>query len=204
MLRIDREQCHWELHAGLAQGTVFGLEPLDRIVARTESAVRKPALAAINGDFFVIQPGPYQGDPRGIQIAEGELVSAPRGNAFWISVDGSPKMGPVASKLKAVWPDGNTETAIGLNEARADDAVVLYTPTLGLPAHKGQSESPGTRTRGGKELVLEHIAGQAWLPVTVGTICSAKVSEIRDGGNAPLSPSRMILSIGPKRMSSRR
>ena len=38
--------------------------------------MRKPALAAINGDFFVIQPGPYQGDPRGIQIAEGELVSA--------------------------------------------------------------------------------------------------------------------------------
>jgi hypothetical protein len=201
-LRVDRNQDQWEIHAGLGQGTVFGLEPLDGIVARTESILRKSAVAAINGDFFVIQPGPYQGDPRGIQITEGELVSGPTGNAFWISADGRPNMGPVVSKLKMVWPDGITETAIGLNEARADDAVVLYTPTLGMRADNAPKASPGTRTHGGRELVLEQVEGQPWLPIAVGTTCTGKVSEIRDGGDTPLSPTRMILSIGPKKLST--
>lgn len=193
-LRIDRSKSQWELHIALGQGTVFGLEPLDGIVSRTASALQKSPVAAINGDFFVIKPGPYQGDPRGIQITDGELVSRPTGNAFWIGIDGSLNIGPIESRLRVVWADG-TESAIGLNEARADDAVALYTPTLGIRADE---PPPGTRTQGGKELLLERVEGQPWLPIAVGVTYTGKVAEIRDGGDTPLSPDRMILSIGPK------
>jgi hypothetical protein len=220
----------------------FGVEPLDGIVNRTAFALGKPALAAINGDFFEIKQGPYQGDPRGIQIVEGELVSRPTGNAFWVAADGSLNIGRVASKLRVVWPDGKTETAIGLNEARAEDAIVLYTPTLCIRANdppkqpEGTSNVPllgtssvwktdyaphcfceavahcwqislgdeitgmGTRTQGGKELVLERVAGQPWLPIRVAATYSAKIAEIRDGGDTPISADRMILSIGPKKL----
>jgi hypothetical protein len=67
---MDRRQ-KWDLQTGLGQGTVCGLEPLTGIVARVATQMKKPAVAAINGDFFVIKPGPYQGDPQGLQIALG-------------------------------------------------------------------------------------------------------------------------------------
>ncbi len=121
-----------------------------RIVSRTESALQKSAVGGDQRRFLRHKPGPYQGDPRGIQIANGELVSRPTGNAFWVDTDGHFNIGPVESKLRVVWPDGS-ESAFGLNEARADDAVVLYTPTLGIRANE---PPPGTRTQGGKELVL--------------------------------------------------
>jgi large repetitive protein len=201
-LRIDRRRNDWELHTGLGQGTVFGVEPLDGIVRRTASALGKPAVAAINGDFFVIQQGPYQGDPRGIQIVEGELVSRPSGNAFWVAADGSLHIGPVASKLHVVWPDGRTETAMGLNEARDDDLVVLYTPKLCIRANDTPKQPPGTRTRGGTELVIEGVEGLPWLPICVATSYTGRVAEVRNGGDTPMSPGRMVLSVGQKKLSA--
>lgn len=198
VLRIHRGgQQSWELHTGLGQGTVYGLEPLDGIVARTAKAVGRPALAAINGDFFVIKPGPYQGDPRGLQIVAGELVSRPAGSSFWVKAGGEPRIGPVASKLRVVWPD-KSETALGLNEARADDAAVLYTPTLGIRRGETPRDPPGTRTQDGRELVLEPVEEKAWLPIQVGNTYAARVREVRNRGDAPLAPDRMILSLGPK------
>jgi hypothetical protein len=196
VLRISRETGGWELETGLGQGTIVGLEPLDGIAARTSALLRKPALAAINGDFFVIQPGPYQGDPRGTQITRGEIVSRPEGNSFWVAADGEWKIGSVTSRLRVVWPGGKAETAIGLNEARPADGAVLFTPAFGL----GPDGPPGatTRTQGGRELVLEPVAGSPWLPLRVGLACPARVGEVRQIGGTPLSAGRMVLSIGPK------
>jgi hypothetical protein len=226
VLRLDRGQ-RWNVHSALGQGTVFGLEPLDAMVCRTSKALGKEPLAAINGDFFVIKPGPYQGDPRGIQITSGELVSRPAGNSFWISASGEPRIGEVRSRLRVIWPDGR-RSALGLNEARADDAAVLYTPTLAIrPGDPGEGDtyflyearhrplvgrgrfrqkapitfsapSPTTRTRGGRELVLEQCPGGPWLPMEAGKTYTARVREVRETGSSPVVPGRLVLSIGPK------
>ena len=198
VLRIDRSQQQSQLHTGLGQGTVFGLEPLDKIVGRVGSAMHAKPVAAINGDFFVIKPGPYQGDPTGIQIVNGELVSRPAGTSFWSSPEGELKIGSVTSRLRAIWPDGKAKYPLGLNEARFDDNAVLYTPTLGIRANQSPTQPPGTRTQGGREMVLERIEGQPWLPLAVGTDYAARVREIRETGNTPLSVGRMVLSVGPK------
>ena len=198
VLRIDRRNHRWDLRTGLGQGTVYGLEPLDAIVKRTSLSVGRDAVAAINGDFFVIKPGPYQGDPRGVQIANGELVSAPAGNSFWITAGGEPIIGPVESKLRVIWPDGKTIRPIVLNEARPDDALVIYTPILGIRPGESPAPAPGTRTCGGKELVLEQVQGHPWLPIEVGKTYSGRVSQVREAGDTPLSPRSVLLSIGPK------
>jgi hypothetical protein len=200
-LRIDRQENRWDIRTGLGQGTIYGLEPLDGIVRRTALALRKSAFAAINGDRFAIKPGPYQGDPQGIQILDSQLVSRPTGNSFWVAANGTLHIGPVVSKLRVVWSDGKTETAIGLNETRADDSVVLYTPILSILASDKPKAPPGTHTQGGGELVLERVEEKAWLPIVVGTTYVGKVAEIRSRGDTPMSPDRMILSIGPKRLS---
>jgi hypothetical protein len=202
ILRIDLAKSHWEFEAGLGKDTVFGLEPLDGIVCRTERNLRKTALAAINGDFFEINSGPYQGDPRGIQVANGELISRPNGNSFWIAADGTFHLGAVASKLRVIWPREKVETPFGLNESRPDDAVVLYTPTLGIALHEEAKEIPGTRTQDGRELVLERVAGTSWLPLKIGRRYSVRVKEIRETGNTPLSSNTMILSIGRQKITS--
>jgi hypothetical protein len=198
VLRLDRLDHQWDIQTGLGQGTIYGLEPLTGIIDRTTTALKKPATAAINGDFFVINADPYQGDPRGLQLAAGELVSAPTGNCFWVSAEGELKIGPVESKLRAIWPDGKTETPFGLNEARGDDALVLYTPALGIRPGETTAQPPGTRAQGGREIVLERIEGQAWLPITIGKTYLARVQEVRQSGNTSLTPGQMILSIGPR------
>ncbi len=198
VLRIDRLGHRWDLQTGLGAGTVFGLEPLDGIVRRASTALGQKPLAAVNGDFFVIKPGPYQGDPRGIQIANRELVSTPAGNSLWVSADGDLKIGPIRSELSIEWPDGKTRTPLGLNEARSDNAVVLYSPTLGIRPNGTPKEPPRTRTQGGRELILDRYEGQPWLPIEAGKTYAARVREVRDSGNTPLAPGLLILSIGPQ------
>src|SRR5215470_17461470 len=101
-------------------------------------------MAAINGDFYD-KSEKYQGRPRDLQIYRGEVVSNPAGHTcFWIAPDGTPRLTNVYSRFRVAWPDGKP-LAISLNQAREDDAAVLYTSAI------GQS----TRTSGGAELVLE-------------------------------------------------
>jgi hypothetical protein len=195
---MDRTKHRWELHTGLGQGTVYGLEPLDGIVSRVRSQIGKPAVAAINGDFFVMKKGPYQGDPRGIQIANGELASRPTGNSLWVAANGQWRIGPATSKLRVLWPDGKAEMPVGLNEARSDKEAVLFTPTLGIRPDEPPKQPPGTRTQGGRELVLEYMDGKSGLPLKVGQHHHFRVKEIRETGDTPLSSNRIILSLGPK------
>ncbi len=184
ILKIDRQE-DFRLISSLAQGTIYGLAGISKHVGAVPSELGTP-VAAINGDFYRIASGPYQGDPSGLQIVQGELVSAPIGPSFWIDARGKPQIGDVQPQMKVTWPDDST-TPIGLNEERKDDAAVLYTPILGA----------STRTKGGREMVLERVAGEPWLPVRPGLTYSARVREVKDNGDTSLSPDTMILSVGP-------
>jgi len=186
VLKIDRQSADLRLISSLAQGTIYGLAGISKHVGAVPADLGTP-VAAINGDFYRIDPGPYQGDPTGLQIVKGELVSAPTGPSFWIDSSGKPQIGEVQSQLKVTWPD-DSATQIGLNEERKDDAAVLYTPILG----------PSTRTKGGREIVLERVGDEPWLPVRPGQTYKARVREVGDNGDTPLSPDTMILSVGPK------
>src|SRR5262249_23287447 len=146
---------------------------------------------------FEIAPGNYQGDPRGLQITRGEVVSAPAAHTcFWVDGKGELRLGELRSRFRVRWPDGKNETPFGLNEHRADDAAVLYTPSLGHPVTYPRPANQSTRTVDGRELLLE-VEG-AWLPFGVGCTYSARVTKVRETGNAPLGPRSVILSLGPK------
>ena len=176
----------WQVVSTLAQGAVFGLSSVSDQV-KSVSPRDGTSLVAVNGDFFVIQRDPYQGDPRGLQIRNGELVSAPTGGAaIWFDRRGRPRLAHVRSQLTVRWPDGS-ETALGLNEARATNAAVLYTPTLG----------PSTRTVGGTELVLERDGKSPWLPLAASVKIKARVTEVRSAGDTRLEAGEILLSLGP-------
>jgi hypothetical protein len=150
------------------------------------------AVAAVNGDFY--RPaGTYAGDPRGLQIMRQEVLSAPvRGSvAFWLGPRGVPRMGEVTSKFRVTWP-GEKAMSFGLNSDRAPDKIVLYTPAVGA----------STRTRRGRELVLEANPGSPWLPLQIGEVYRARVREVVETGDTPIPSDTMVLSVGPAVVAS--
>lgn len=183
VLRIDRSRSNFELTTAMADGTKIGLSTLTDQVRRLSTNFGRP-IAAINGDFYRTEGGRYAGDPRGLQIARGELISDPgQQTCFWIDTNGMPQMADVKAQFTVTWPN-EVQTRFGLNEGRSR-APVLYTASVGA----------STDTEGGVEYVLEAADPRKWLPLRAGETYAAKVREIRKGGNSRTSRDTLILSM---------
>lgn len=188
LVKIDRSNPEYELHTMLANDAVSGMATLSDQVKALPAELGRP-IAAINGDFYYTSPKAYYGDPQGLQILRGELISGPTDHAcFWIDAEGKLRTGVVQPLFRAAWQD-ETTTLFGLNENRPNDGAVLYTPAMGA--------STGTKA-GGREFVLEAVEKESWLPLRIGTKVRARVKEIRDAGDSPLKPGIMVLSLGPE------
>jgi exopolysaccharide biosynthesis protein len=185
ILQIRRNPQRYSFTTTLAQDHIFGLESLPDQVAELQTGKTRP-IAAVNGDFFVIRQDPYQGDPTGLHIWRGQLVSGPKGACFWLDAGGQPHIGEVEPRMRVVFSDGR-DLRIGLNEFRLDDGAILYSPVLG----------PSTRTQGGTEYELEP-ADTKDLPLKIGRDFEARIAEVLPGGDHPLKDGRLILSLGPK------
>jgi hypothetical protein len=184
VVRLDRTTATFELRSVHAQGTALGVSPVSEL---TESLNLEGALptVAVNGDFFQLKGNPYAGDPRGLQVADGELISAPNGKiSFWIDSDGQPHVATVKPRFEVTWPNGTT-SRLGLNERRLTNMVVLYTPAVG----------PSTLTGGGYELLLEPEKDGPWLPLRIGQTLMARVRRVKYFGSARLGPESLVLSI---------
>ena len=185
VVRVERGNALYEIQSRHAGGGALGLSTLSD-QASAPDPVFGTAAAAINGGFYR-RDNVYAGCPRGVQIVEGEVLSAPSGNvSFWIDVLGEPHMTNVISRFEVTWPNGGV-TPFGLNGERAKGGVELYTPAVGASTH----------TDGGRELVLERRGDSRWLPLRMGRVYTAQVREVRREGNTSLGPDIMVLSLGP-------
>ncbi len=187
IIKIKRSATDVQFCTAFGRGDVLGMDNVtDQL--KTVPAELGQIVAAINGDFYYKTRG-YEGRPRDVQIRRGEVVSSPSGHtSFWIDRRGQPQMTNIASLFRVVWPDGKA-TAIGLNQYRTNDAVVLFTAAVGS----------STRTSGGLEYVLEAATTNSpWLPLRIGQVYEARVRQVSKTGNTPVGRGRMVLSIGPK------
>jgi hypothetical protein len=185
LVRLERGNPRYQIQSIHAGGRAVGLETLSDQVGHINSAAGT-ALAAINGDYYE-RENDYAGAPRGLQVVDGELLSAPSGEAcFWINALGEPHLQKVQSLFHVTWPDGTTN-GFGLNGRRPAGGLELYTTEIG----------PSTHTEGGSELVLTRAWAGPWLPLRVGQSYSTRVQEIRQTGNTPLTSNMVILSVDP-------
>lgn len=186
VVAVDRSVPGLVVRSAHAGGAAVGLGTLSGQLAYAAGPTGKP-VAAVNGDFYQ-RDSTFAGDPRGLQIVNGEVLSAPTGGvAFWVDTNGVPSTGPVRSKFEVTWPGGQ-RMGFGLNEERSSDELLLYTASVGA----------STRSPGGREYILEAAPGGGpWLPLRMGMTYAARVREIREGGNSRLSPEVMVLSAGP-------
>ncbi len=189
-VKIDRSVDSFYFLSTLAQGQIKGLAPLTRQIESIPQSCGKP-LAAINADFFRIQPGPYQGDPTGLQIVQGELVSDPGDTSLWFDPNGRPHIAPVVSNFQCTAPDQKT-FPFRLNQERAENAAVLFTPAFG----------PSTCTAAGTELILEKTPAGPWLPLQVGMQFQAQIRTISPAGDTAIEPDTLVLSLGPGMLAS--
>jgi Phosphodiester glycosidase len=186
IVRMDLRNPEYELHSMLADGVITGMTTLSEQVKAVSAGLGRP-IAAVNGDFYETGSKPYRGDPRGLQIVNGELVSGLSEYAcFWMDPAGNPHTDIVKSFFRVIWADG-TGTPFGLNEERPDDGAVLYTTTMG--------SSTGTQA-GGREIILEPVEKEKGLPLRVGAKFEARVQRVQDVGDSPLRPGQMVISLG--------
>ena len=186
LARIDLSRSDYVIITTVANGTNFGMNTLSAQIKALPPELGRP-VAAVNGDFYQ-EKNPYAGDPSGLQILQGELVSSPGPNsAFWIDPEGHPQMTNVLSHLQATWPGGES-TPFSLNQERTDGSAVLYTPIVGASTHAD----------GGREIILERAGSGDWLPLRPGRTYTAKVREVRNTGDTALAPDIMVLSLSPE------
>lgn len=186
VVRVDRSNQLYEIRSVHAGGIALGLDTVSDQVSLFTAGRGPTPVAALNGDFYQ-RDRAYAGAPRGLQVVDGELVSAPSGSvSFWMDALGQAHTTNVVSGFQVTWPDG-TVTPLGLNGERRADRVELYTPAVGA----------STRTRGGQEMVLGRDHTNRWLPLRIGQLYTARVLEVRQSGNTRLAPDQLVLSIGP-------
>ena len=192
VLKIDRSQKDLAFASAHAGTKVLGVSYIrDQAAAFPRELGR--AVAGVNGDFYMRDNPSYAGDPRGLQIVNGELLSSPDTVCVWFDSEGNPHLDEVKNEFHIIWPDGR-KTPFALNQQRAGPPVlppntaVLFTPTYGL----------STKMRAGRELILEKENDSPWLPLAISQTYRARVREIATNGNTRLAAGTMVLSLPPQ------
>ncbi len=111
----------------LAKDVIFPADKSNAISPVSTIAKRTEAIAAVNGDFF-----PYTGDPLGLMVRDGELISLPifdRAAVAWGADDYSFGVAHWDGSMQA--DGGEAITIDGLNESIQPDKITLLTPIAG-------------------------------------------------------------------------
>ena len=186
VVKIDRSRKDLTFFSAHAKDKVLGVSLLAEQARAVPRELGK-AVAGVNGDFYMRDNPMYAGDPRGLQIVNGDLISAPDTVCVWFDTNGNPHLDEVKGDFNVTWPDGR-KTPFGLNQQRMPIRAVLFTPTYG----------PSTRSPGGRELVLEKDGNSPWLPLQAGQTYRARVREVQSNGNTRLAADLMVLSLAPQ------
>lgn len=225
VVRVERARLAKELTlvTTLASNTVVGLDTLSNQVHALPKKLGTP-VAAMNADFFMMT-GSTTGEPRGLQILRGELVSVPTGPAaFWQDARGEIHGEPVRSRLTMAWPGGGTNLA-GLNEQLGTNKLVLFTPSMGplynyraptnrvttsrVTTNRTTTTRPASATTstsaipqggplrppGGREWTLAPDGPGPWLPLRVGRTYHARTAASSDGFTN-VPPGMMLMTLG--------
>ena len=190
IVKIDRSRKDLAYYTPLARDKILGISRLSE-QARVVPAELGRAVAGVNGDFYERDNPTYAGDPRGLQIVNGELVSEPDVACVWFDAAANPHVDEVKGDFKVTWPDGR-KSRFSLNRQRLPNMAVLYTSTYG----------PSTRVNGGRDLILEKEGDGPWLPLTASQTYRARVREVQSSANTAIPPGTMLLSLGPQFMGS--
>lgn len=179
----------------------------------TAMAASAKAIAAVNGGFFDIHTLPaFRGDPTGISVVGGKLLSeAVDGRVGLVLQERTARITELSSLVIARPSGGAAVPVTGINRVPKPDELVMYTAELG----RATPENGGTeavldasgkvvrvRSAGGKVApgtrVLHGVGTAAawlWENATVGSTIevTTTVTDLRTGKVIPLTPRTSII-----------
>lgn len=138
LLRLDLKKVRIDVHH--AMDAAIGTETTSSI------ATRKGAIAAVNAGFFRLDSSAFAGDPAGILMIDGELLSESSNNRIALKMLNQKKVSAVSiehSVLNAWLGFGALHFQVklsGINRERKENEFVLYGPQFGkttLTSEKG-------------------------------------------------------------------
>jgi hypothetical protein len=181
VLKISRREGSFEIHSVHSGGKPIGRSP----VSEQLKLIHGAPIAAINGDFFQLE-GAFAGDPRGLQIVDGALISAPAGNgSFWIDSGGAPHIAVTRSQLRVTWPNG-WSARLGLNARCETNEVTLYSGDIKSLPRDGIV----------REIVLLPDGNETNSELRAGRVYSMTVREVREANGAAIPLGAFVLAIG--------
>jgi hypothetical protein len=141
----------------------------------TTSAIarRRGAVAATNGGYFRTE-GPYRGEPAGIVMTAGKVLSEPSRRRPGLAVSNK---GPrtrlavvdVDLRAEAVAADNSSRRIDGINRPRLDDELILFTPGFDRTTLTGPQGIEATFAKGRVTGVAEAVGG-AVIPAEGGVL----------------------------------
>jgi hypothetical protein len=186
VVKVDRKSPLFELRSVHAESQAIGLSTLTEQIRTISKSGGKP-VAGINGDFYQ-RDSLLAGDPRGLQICDGNILSSPGGATFWIDAVGEPHADNVSSQFQVIWADGSS-TPFEINGTPRSSRAELYTDVFG-------DRIPDTES-GSRLLVLEAEAPATLSPLHIGRSYSVRVREVRNSEDK-IPAGGAILAIGPR------
>ncbi len=131
-LRVDLKDPTVHVRAALAQDVVLADDPTQGRETIGSLVARHHAVAGVNADYF-----PYTGDPLGLAVRDGELVSEtmPFRAAIGIKHDGTVLIDTLLTVGSLTAPDGSTSPLDGINRPAGQNELILLTPTFGPRGH---------------------------------------------------------------------
>lgn len=127
VLEVDLQNPAVRVESVLAEGTVYRQSPTQGRETVSATVQRLGALAGVNADFF-----PFTGDPLGIHIQNGELVSEPSSRvAFGMTARREVIFGEVVMRAEVAPEGGEPVPLNGINRPIQANECVLVTPRWG-------------------------------------------------------------------------
>lgn len=182
ILQVNLKEGRPSLATTLADSTVTRNETLSAMASASAGEGRE-VVGAINGDYFHRAPDAYEGDPLGLHILKGELISFPyrARSSLLITADGQITIERTRVWAWAIASPQLQHAICGLNQPREAQRLVLYTPRFG--------PSTGTNPYG-----VEAILSAAQTKITPACEIKARVLEVRQRGNSEIPADGMVLS----------
>ncbi|MCE5322599.1 phosphodiester glycosidase family protein [bacterium] len=181
VVRIDLANPAVHVKAAIGRDMVMDNTPSKGREIVSSITARKGAVIGVNADFF-----PFNGDPNGICISDGELISEPWNGrpAFGLLRNGLVVFDTPSLNATLTFANGVGRQIDGINRGRETNQLVVYTPTYG--------DSTLSKFKG-----TEVVATTDELPVRVGCSLALTVTEINtDVLDTKIPKNGVVISAG--------
>lgn len=127
LLRLDLKKVRIDLHH--ADDHAIGVETTSSV------AKRLGAVAAINAGFFRLDTSPFLGDPVGLFMIDGDLMSEPVNDRVQLIINNGPSQTDILIDhsiiSQSIRIGQETYKVSGINRERKKDELIIYTPKFG-------------------------------------------------------------------------